>query len=235
MDHLSAEHNIQQKIDQVRRHNHSQFDCFIFAILTHGEEGSIYGTDERLVKIEDIVGPFGSDRCPTLNGKPKLFFLQACRGERFDGGVEATDGTAVPPTDKAAGEARAKDQEKPQVDEQDDDQLVNKMLKMDLDFTDSFASCRSKVPSQSDMLLAYATVPGFVSWRNSERGSWFIQALTETIIQHARDEDLLSMITMVNGKVARAFESSSAGRHKQMPAPVTMLTKKLYFFPGHYD
>ncbi|XP_030843307.1 caspase-3-like [Strongylocentrotus purpuratus] len=227
--------DIKQKIDQVRRHNHSQFDCFIFAILTHGKEGSIYGTDERLVKIEDIVGPFGSDRCPTLNGKPKLFFLQACRGERFDGGVEATDGTAVPPTDKAAGDDRAKDQEKPQVDEQDDDQLVNKMLKMALDSTDSFASSRSKVPSQSDMLLAYATVPGFVSWRNSERGSWFIQALTETIIQHARDEDLLSMITMVNGKVARAFESSSAGRHKQMPAPVTMLTKKLYFFPGHYE
>eukprot|EP00057_Strongylocentrotus_purpuratus_P035470 XP_799258.3 PREDICTED: caspase-3 isoform X2 [Strongylocentrotus purpuratus] len=226
--------DIQQKIEQVRKHNHSQFDCFIFAILTHGEEGSVCGTDGCLVKIEDIVGPFCSDRCPTLNGKPKLFFLQACR-EKLDDGVEATDGQAVPPTDGAASDAQANAQAKPQVDAQiNDEELAKMMLKMELDSTDSFASSRSKVPSQSDMLLAYATVPGFVSWRNAERGSWFIQALTETILQHAGEEDLLSMITMVNGKVARAFESSS-GRHKQMPAPVTMLTKKLFFCPGHYE
>ncbi|XP_063965866.1 caspase-3-like [Lytechinus pictus] len=224
---------IQGMIDQLRRHNHTGFDCFIFAILTHGIEGAVYGTDEYLVKIEDIVSQFGSDRCPTLNGKPKLFFLQACRGERFDGGVEATDGIAVPAS--AAAGAGDNNQATAHVDSQlDDETLANLMIKMELDHTDSFASSRSKVPSQSDMLLAYATVPGFVSWRNSERGSWFIQALTEVFMQHARDEDLLSMITMINGKVARAFESSS-GRHKQMPAPVVMLTKKLFFCPGHFD
>ncbi|XP_030842855.1 caspase-7 [Strongylocentrotus purpuratus] len=226
--------DIQQMIEQLRKHNHTQFDCFIFAVLSHGIEGAVYGVDEYLVKIEDIVSQFGSDRCPTLNGKPKLFFLQACRGEKFDEGVEATDGQAVRESGDAS-DALASNQEKPHVDAQmDDDQLANLMIKMELESTDSFASSRSKVPSQSDMLLAYATVPGFVSWRNSERGSWFIQALTETILQYGKDEDLLSMITMVNGKVARAFESSS-GRHKQMPAPVTMLTKKLFFCPGHYE
>lgn len=223
---------IQQILTQLSRHNHSQFDGFILTILSHGIEGAIYGTDEYLVKIDDLIGYFSSDRCPTLSGKPKLFFLQACRGERFDAGVEATDGRSVGPEgdqgDQATQAAQAAQPDIPEAE------LVKKMLELELDSTDSFASAKSKMPSQSDMLLAYATVPGYVSWRNSERGSWFIQALCEVIVEHSRQEDLLSMITMVNGRVARAFESSS-GRHKQMPAPVTMLTKKLFFFPGLYD
>ncbi|XP_071502752.1 caspase-3-like [Diadema antillarum] len=217
--------DIQQLMIQLSRHNHTTFDCFILAILTHGIEGAVYGTDEQLVKIEDLVNYFSSDRCPTLAGKPKLFFLQACRGERFDAGVEQTDGTAV----AGSGDGARLDSIS-----MTEDELVDKMLRMELESTDSFASARSKMPTQSDILLAYATVPGYVSWRNSEKGSWFIQALTEVMLQNASQEDMLSMMTMVNGKVARAFESSS-GRHKQMPAPVTMLTKKLYFFPGFHN
>ena len=32
--------------------------------------------------------PFTADRCPSLAGKPKLFFIQACQGNRMDKGVE---------------------------------------------------------------------------------------------------------------------------------------------------
>lgn len=80
--------------------------------------------------------------------------------EKFDEGVEATDGQAVRESGDAS-DALASAQETPHVDAQmDDDQLANMMIKMELESTDSFASTRSKVPSQSDMLLAYATVPG---------------------------------------------------------------------------
>ncbi|XP_071945612.1 caspase-7-like [Antedon mediterranea] len=220
-----------KKLRHYSTMNHSRYDCFIIAVLTHGVNGALYSVDERLIKVDDIQNCFTGDSCPSLTGKPKLFFIQACRGEMFDQGVEATDGPS-------ANEGSSVDPDIHSLningDVDNPENLVNRMLKIEFDETDAIGSKISKLPSHSDMLLAYATVPGYVSWRNSERGSWFVQALTETFLQHAREEDLLSMLTMVNNKVARAFESSS-GRNKQMPAPVTMLTKKLFFFPGHYE
>ena len=42
-----------------------------------------------LVDIErDVIALFGGDNCPNLNGKPKLFFFQACRGEKMDSGAQ---------------------------------------------------------------------------------------------------------------------------------------------------
>jgi hypothetical protein len=214
---------MQQIMRDLSTHNHESFDCFVLAILSHGIEGAIYGVDERIIKIEHITAYFEGGRCPSLAGKPKLFFLQACRGERFDGGHEAVDSAAPATASAAALDNRV---------ELTDEELAKRMLERELeDQTDAFNKAGPKLPSQSDMLLAYATVPGFVSWRNSERGSWFIQALSEVFLANAHKEDVLSMMTMVNNKVARAFESSS-GRNKQIPAPVTMLRKKLFFNPG---
>ncbi len=34
-----------------------------------------------------------------------------------------------------------------------------------------------KIPSHADFLIAYSTIPGFYSWRNTQNGSWFVQAL----------------------------------------------------------
>ena len=44
-------------------------------ILSHGEEGTVYGTDGP-VEIKDLVEPFKGHRCQSLAGKPKLFFIQ---------------------------------------------------------------------------------------------------------------------------------------------------------------
>lgn len=38
--------------------------------------------------LDDIYEKLAGDRCPTLAGKPKLFFIQACRGAKCDPGVE---------------------------------------------------------------------------------------------------------------------------------------------------
>ena len=59
--------------------NHSSYDAFIFSILTHGEEGVIYGTDGTMA-IKDLTAIFKD--CATLVGKPKMFFFQACQGKK---------------------------------------------------------------------------------------------------------------------------------------------------------
>ena len=57
-------------------HDHSDCDCFAAAILSHGAEGGIvYGTD-GIINLDTLIAPFKGDKCRTLAGKPKLFFIQ---------------------------------------------------------------------------------------------------------------------------------------------------------------
>ncbi|VDN37096.1 unnamed protein product [Gongylonema pulchrum] len=80
-------------------------------------------------------------------------------------------------------------------------------------------------------MVSYATTPGYVSWRNSVRGSWFVQSICEVFAKYAKTTDILSMLTLVNKQVADAFESST-GSFKQIPDHSSRLRKDFYFFPG---
>ncbi|XP_020614086.1 caspase-3-like [Orbicella faveolata] len=62
----------------------SRYDCFVSVILSHATEGGIYGTDETVIKIEVITSLFRRNECPSLEGKPEIFLIQACRGSRRD-------------------------------------------------------------------------------------------------------------------------------------------------------
>lgn len=55
--------------------DHSKSDCLAMVVLSHGLKGFVYGVDD-FVEIEDLLSPFKGDRCPSLVGKPKLFFIQ---------------------------------------------------------------------------------------------------------------------------------------------------------------
>ena len=47
------------------------------------------------------------------------------------------------------------------------------------------------------MYLHVYILIGFVSWRNSEQGSWFIQALCEVFAKHCHHEDAVNMLVQV--------------------------------------
>lgn len=64
----------------VRSQNHSKYDSFACVILSHGAEGIVYASDGT-INVDRLIGYFRSDRCPTLAGKPKMFFIQV----RFSG------------------------------------------------------------------------------------------------------------------------------------------------------
>ena len=65
-------------------------DCFIVFLLSHGgrdpdDRDYVLGTQGQKVYIKDeIVAPFCGDNCPSLKGKPKLFFVQACEPVDYD-------------------------------------------------------------------------------------------------------------------------------------------------------
>jgi len=66
-------------------------DSCIVAISSHGEEDVIACSDGRPVSIKYITSRFNNLQCPNLKGKPKMFFIQACRGSSFDNGVPVFD------------------------------------------------------------------------------------------------------------------------------------------------
>ena len=56
-------------------------DSFICCLLSHGGKDGVYGVDKQCVSIDElskILEP--SDKFRKLNHKPKIFFVQACRG-----------------------------------------------------------------------------------------------------------------------------------------------------------
>lgn len=55
--------------------NHSDAACFACILLSHGKEGLIYGTDGEM-PIKTLTALFRGDKCQSLIGKPKLFFIQ---------------------------------------------------------------------------------------------------------------------------------------------------------------
>ncbi|CAB3979186.1 caspase-3 [Paramuricea clavata] len=68
--------------------NFSTYDAFICFISSHGDEGNaIYGVDGNSVTVDEIVSQFKG--IPSLANKPKLFFMQNCRGRNIDLGQSA--------------------------------------------------------------------------------------------------------------------------------------------------
>lgn len=193
--------------------DHKAADSMVLCLLSHGLEGQIYGVDGVLVSIPDLLALFNGYMAKDLIGKPKLFFIQACRGSDYDHGTDVTDGGHSANVETEYHVTRSTNELLAAAFPNDKPETVDEP---------------ESIPAEADMLVAYSTVPGYVSWSHLQKGSWFVQAMVDVFSAYAKTEDVVSMLVRVNGKVAREFESFN--RKKQMPAPVIMLTRKVFFF-----
>ncbi|CAH3026111.1 unnamed protein product [Porites evermanni] len=202
-------------LDNISNEDHSNYDCFVLCLMSHGLEGFVYGADGERVLLEDVCGFFSNSRCRTLKGKPKLFVIQACRGRDKDKGV-VRDSPGSPetlpgnPVTEAAISSGSADGE---------DDVADRGFRF---------SIPQYIPDQADMLMAYSTVSGYASFRNPRDGSRFVRCLVEVFREKAGHEDVLSMLTMVNNSISSMGEVDS----KQVGQPTSTLTKKLFFWPG---
>ena len=89
--------NVTNKTDDVR-----QSCCFVMFILAHGstdKDGySYFRTKDATYKVSDIRSKIEDARL--LVGKPKLLFIQTCRGGTVDTGHSQCDNDLDPNTDK---------------------------------------------------------------------------------------------------------------------------------------
>ena len=76
---------------------------------------------------------------------------------------------------------------------------------------------------------------GYYAWRNSAKGSWFIQALCDMLHKHSHEWDLLRIFTKVNRRVAMDYHSNCSdpymNQRQQIPVFVSTLTKDLKLSP----
>uniref|UniRef100_A0A8C6YVV2 Caspase 9 n=1 Tax=Nothoprocta perdicaria TaxID=30464 RepID=A0A8C6YVV2_NOTPE len=177
---------IVRELQKLARLDHSTRDCCLVVILSHGCQtshiqfpGGIYGTDGKAIPIEKIVSYFNGSNCPSLRGKPKLFFIQACGGEQKDQGFEVETNSPGDDARRFSVESDATPFEAPSGAP---------------DELDAVAS----LPTPSDILVSYSTFPGFVSWRDKSSGSWYVETLDNVLEQYAHSEDLLNMLLRVS-------------------------------------
>lgn len=197
LDDLPAA-RIRHELGELGRRDFQDHDALVVCVLSHGEKECVFGTDEKKVTLRELTLPFTSGSAPTLAGKPKLFFIQACQG----GGYQ--EGSVPCP---------------PRPEEED----VDRQIRLE---EDAGPVRGEKVASDADFLVGMATVPECKSFRNTSTGSIYIQELCRQLIRSAESselDDILTVLTRVNREVGKGEYLT----HKQMPQPYYTLTKKL--------
>lgn len=170
--------------------------------MSHGNEEGVLGVDSRSTPVDDITAKFQGGKCPQLATKPKLFFIQACRGDVDD------EGYLVP---------RGPGHVYPDADEE-----MPVKLPSDADFLIAYSTTKGYLSHRRFTVNArVAATHGKIL------GSWFISCLVQVLHEYSHKEDLMTMLTRVNKSMSREY--TVPGRCKQISCQLSMLTKKVYF------
>ncbi|PFX24689.1 Caspase-3 [Stylophora pistillata] len=191
-------------LDETRKKRElDKHDGFICIIMSHGDETGILCKHGETIPVEEITAKFrgGNKSCPQLVGKPKLFFIQACRGKFDDKGYGLESDNVV--ADNAQYEE------------------MPVKLPSEADFLISYSTT---VGCISHRRFTDSTVYGE---RHREKlGSWFISCLVKVLHENSHTDDLMTMLTKVNQEMTKY---KTDGGSKQISCHLTMLTRKVYF------
>nr|XP_019948600.1 PREDICTED: caspase-2 isoform X2 [Paralichthys olivaceus] len=203
-----------------QRPDHRTVDSCVVCLLSHGVEGAVYGTDGQLLQLDWMFEAFDNSHCPLLQNKPKMFFVQACRGDEMDCGVEQIDGPGRTCSPSCEQRDAGREGQGDTTSRQRGD----------------MGRPRIKLPQRSDMICGFASLKGTAAMRNTKRGSWFIQELNKTLREHARDTHIADMLVQVNGRI-KEREGFAPGtphhRCKEMSEFTSSLCKDLFLFPKY--
>ncbi|XP_026189032.1 caspase-9 [Mastacembelus armatus] len=219
---VEVKQNLKQRqiklaLSALSKKDHSLYDCCVVIMLSHGTEvshsrfpGAVYGVDGQCVPVQQVTNYLNGQHCPSLQSKPKLFFIQACGGDERDMGFEVSP-----------------DEVEPSIRGADDqtDAIPTSSSSDSLSMSDEM-DARASLPTPSDILVSYSTFPGYVSWRDTHSGSWYVETLDRILEKNAETDDLVTMLMMVNNEVS---QNSAKGLYKQMPGSFNFLRKLLYF------
>jgi hypothetical protein len=70
---------IMKTVLDFSKEDNSQSEMSVVVVMSHGDDGIIFGSDEGKVKNEDLLIMFNNKNAWQLIGKPKLFIFAHCR------------------------------------------------------------------------------------------------------------------------------------------------------------
>ncbi|XP_031623109.1 caspase-1-like [Contarinia nasturtii] len=213
-------------LQEIAEMDHSDCDCFLIAVLTHGDSVPLVGRREQYTTIltHDLVSYlhaydnkyplqmlweyFTDENCPTLASKPRIFFIAACQGYDVD------EGYGVPIENYR--------RRRPGGD------IAIPFSSAKYKPFDAVHIDKKKNLPQKDFLVIFSTKLGFLSYRDTEHGTWYIQSLCKVLNEKKHELHFLQILTLVNQSVAIDYQSGEVAA-KQMPCVFSMLTKLLLF------
>ncbi|KAL3871851.1 hypothetical protein ACJMK2_039823 [Sinanodonta woodiana] len=183
------------EFDEVLEHAKSllnlqakKYYCFFCAVLSHGNEKGIRCGDGQFKDVDDIMKTFTNDKISNFVGKPKVFLIQACRGDAIQKDHPIADDwpTAI-----------------------------------------SDVTGKITVPTEADVLIAYATTPGNKAWRYENIGSWFMHVTISVFETWHKNEHVEEMFIRIKDEIAHDEKWKPKTGERMMPCTWSTLTKKL--------
>lgn len=178
-------------------------DCLVVVLMSHSNKDVIYGSDDESIPLKSIYEVFDNKNCPSLLGKPKLFFIQGCRGRKLDTGTakhgprDVMDAYPLPSNTESVPGTR---------------------------------DGRLRMPFWSDMYSCYVSDDNYKAHKNTATGSRFLSAMCSVFSQRAYDMHLSDLMLHVQLKVMESV--SHKGNHQTPCITCVGWRKHLYFNPG---
>jgi len=198
--------------------DHRKSDCFLCVIMSHGNQEKIVTSDNEEISFEQIMAPIKT--CDSLVNKPKLFFIQACRGENdaeFSSSKPRSSSAQSISSNRGVG-------------------AQNNMSDHDKNTTPNYSPQinskpkTTKIENESDLLVYYSTLPNHLSFsKDISKGTVFIKSLCEVFDTYAyknlpkNNLSLSQMITKINESVM--------SQGVQIADPVFRMKREVYFLP----
>nr|AZR38348.1 caspase-8 [Laodelphax striatellus] len=168
---------IKDTIDREFKQHHS---VFFLVILSHGDQGVIYGVNSIPVKINSLVDAVLRSYAK-LKNIPKVIIVQACQGN-LPNPVLETDGGSC-------GEAIPTQPKYSDIDSNKKETNNEK----------------TRTAYHDDLLMCFSTVSGYESYRHTREGSKYIQILCDNLMKYGPNDDFLSICTRVNNDLKKLY------------------------------
>ncbi|KAM6218661.1 caspase-14 [Rhynchocyon petersi] len=88
----------QEELDKFQQDMDARTDfisCAFVVLMAHGLEGQLKGEDGQMVNLDDLFEVLNNKNCQALIAKPKVYIIQACRGDQKDSGEVVPGGNIL--------------------------------------------------------------------------------------------------------------------------------------------
>jgi hypothetical protein len=205
----STKSQIEKVLQEQAERDHSESDCFLCVVMSHGNEDKIVTRDNLKMSYKEIMEPI--KMCKSLENKPKLFFFQACRGDHEIEIARRPDSAES----NSSGHITRDDQHQPDNTSDSDGPNTNK---------------KTLGYAESDLLVYNATIPKHYAYGTVTNGTYFIQSVCNVFREEAyknlpNNLPLSQMITIINKRV------KETDKEIQVAESTNRLLKEVFFTP----